>query len=450
MHYGINKKIIKSAHAKLIIYISLLGSETPTIHSCDNPPAPHDNCELDEGFENQKNLRTRKNKIDRDTLVENADTCLLYDNFNVEKENADSIPILSKSNQVRSQDQRPITQGSLQNIKKDKRVDIEIENSVVEIEQNDSSLAEEAYLIDDNEESNLSNSVETYPQAKQPICEKSSSDIESKRETRNQTRTKNVKVIVSKSKVPSTDEAKSKKDDKDKNSSHNEQEKNLFDIEPTRKEKRGRKRKTFFDETNIEDNENKDIDKSSSQSEKNDLLHSSESDKIHYHEVEKEVPSVEEIKGRRGRKRKIATIENNQDESKSDDNKLKRTPVKSSKVSSFQCGKCPNSTENYPSLMKFKDHVIREHGGLARPIGESQEFSSEEEIHALLKEAFVYKKQVSCYQCKQKKFTSFGGLKMHLLTCGKTKDECDVSSNYFNFWEIINLNVSKTILMVII
>merc|ERR1712136_716489 len=165
-----------------------------------------DDCELDESVENQKNLRTKKNKTNSDTNVENAVSCSLKDNLNVEKEDAERIPIQSKSNQVGSQDQRPITQISLENIKKDKKVDQEIQNSVVEIEQNESSFTEETNLINDNENSNISNSVESYPPAKQPICEKSS-DIESKRETRNQTRTKNVKVIVNKSRVPLTDEA---------------------------------------------------------------------------------------------------------------------------------------------------------------------------------------------------------------------------------------------------
>ena len=139
---------------------------------------------------------------------------------------------------------------------------------------------------------------------------------------------------------------------------------------------------------------------------------------------------------RRGRKRKLS-IETHKTPNMDCVDQLKSTPLKikiQKRVSKepetlgIRCGKCINSSDTYLTQLKFKDHAIREHGGLAKPLGESQEYSSEEELFAALKEVFSTKRQIPCYQCMQKKFTSFGGLKMHLLTCGKTKEECDVST----------------------
>ena len=158
------------------------------------------------------------------------------------------------------------------------------------------------------------------------------------------------------------------------------------------------------------------------------LSDSSNSSKISAEEKQELLNTGQPKGNKRGRKRKIPEVEVNADNNVSKGD-IKKTPTKTPKITSLQCGKCLTSTDSYPSVAKFKDHAIREHGGIARPLGEPQEFASEEETHALLKEAFSYKKQVSCYQCMQKKFTSFGGLKMHLLTCGKSKEECDVSKN---------------------
>ena len=194
--------------------------------------------------------------------------------------------------------------------------------------------------------------------------------------------------------------------------------------------KRGRKKKIPSVQEKFEDYKNNEKHKTTTLKEDNDELLLSNSTDITSQQKEKEPKITETFKVRRGRKRKAPNEPAHSDYKETNSRK---TPTKSSKISNLQCGKCPNSIDTYPSLAKFKDHAIREHGGLARPLGESQEFTSEEEIHALLKEAFSYKKQISCYKCMNKKFTSFGGLKMHLLTCGKSKEECDVSINTRNF-----------------
>ena len=116
--------------------------------------------------------------------------------------------------------------------------------------------------------------------------------------------------------------------------------------------------------------------------------------------------------------------------------KSKRKISDISKAGDIKCGKCRNTSVTYPTLAKFKDHAIREHGGVAKPFGESQEYANEEELYAVLKEAFSTKKNIPCYQCMEKKFTSFGGLKMHLLTCGKSKEECEVSDLLFKSYKI--------------
>jgi len=133
---------------------------------------------------------------------------------------------------------------------------------------------------------------------------------------------------------------------------------------------------------------------------------------------------------RRGRKRKLPPEKHINNKASRASKKL----LKDKATADIRCGKCLNTSTVYPNVHKFKDHVIREHGGVAKPLGESQEYQSEEELHAALKDAFSTKRQIPCYQCMQKKFTSFTGLKMHLLTCGKSKEECNVSTypSYYN------------------
>ena len=134
----------------------------------------------------------------------------------------------------------------------------------------------------------------------------------------------------------------------------------------------------------------------------------------------------------KGRKRKLSSYEDQvndviDDVISDETKKSKRKISNTSKAGDIKCGKCPNTSVTYPTQAKFKDHAIREHGGVAKPFGESQEYANEEELYAILKDAFSTKKNIPCYQCMEKKFTSFGGLKMHLLTCGKSKEECEVS-----------------------
>ena len=147
----------------------------------------------------------------------------------------------------------------------------------------------------------------------------------------------------------------------------------------------------------------------------------------------------------KGRKRKLSSYEDQvndviDDVISDETKKSKRKISNTSKAGDIKCGKCPNTSVTYPTQAKFKDHAIREHGGVAKPFGESQEYANEEELYAILKDAFSTKKNIPCYQCMEKKFTSFGGLKMHLLTCGKSKEECEVSDF---FLLIIKANINK-------
>lgn len=73
----------------------------------------------------------------------------------------------------------------------------------------------------------------------------------------------------------------------------------------------------------------------------------------------------------------------------------------------------------------FVEHAAKTHGGVARPKGESQEFTNEQ-VEEALKEAFAVASEVMCYRCSLKTFSSRGGLKYHLQICGRTKDELEV------------------------
>ena len=90
------------------------------------------------------------------------------------------------------------------------------------------------------------------------------------------------------------------------------------------------------------------------------------------------------------------------------------------------CGKCD---ESFPFQKAFDRHSIAVHGAMARPKGESQEFTDAERI-AALKVAFKLVKEIPCYICKRK-FTSHLGLKFHWLKCGKSDEEVEVSALFF-------------------
>ena len=133
---------------------------------------------------------------------------------------------------------------------------------------------------------------------------------------------------------------------------------------------------------------------------------------------------------KRGRKGKI--IKDAEKPIERDLIKKHNTPTKKTKISghsNIRCGKCVDESVTYDSVAKFKSHIALVHGGIARPFGESQEFLNEAELQVALKEAFSIRKgiQVPCFKCLGKKFTSFAGLKFHLLTCGKSTEQCNVS-----------------------
>lgn len=89
-----------------------------------------------------------------------------------------------------------------------------------------------------------------------------------------------------------------------------------------------------------------------------------------------------------------------------------------SKLSNLKCGKCDYVSE---SLAKFNYHAQHEHNGLARPYGESQEFS-EEEWNSIISSTMKLVKKLKCEICA-KIFRSLGGYKYHVKFCGHTVEE---------------------------
>jgi hypothetical protein len=90
------------------------------------------------------------------------------------------------------------------------------------------------------------------------------------------------------------------------------------------------------------------------------------------------------------------------------------------------CGKCEVSLSTAALLLR---HVACAHAGLARPKGESQDFTEDEAEEACLA-AFQYAKSVKCYRCDKKAFISKLGLKIHFEKCGKSLEEVDVRQYY--------------------
>jgi uncharacterized C2H2 Zn-finger protein len=86
------------------------------------------------------------------------------------------------------------------------------------------------------------------------------------------------------------------------------------------------------------------------------------------------------------------------------------------------CGKCE---ETFKLFKDFQKHAVSSHGGIARPKGEDQAMT-EAEVMLALQTAFTLSKKVICFKCNQKSFTTLMGIKYHLKTCSRSKDELEV------------------------
>ncbi|TRY63387.1 hypothetical protein TCAL_11717 [Tigriopus californicus] len=93
-----------------------------------------------------------------------------------------------------------------------------------------------------------------------------------------------------------------------------------------------------------------------------------------------------------------------------------------SKKKQFQCGKCEHI---FWANRQYEIHTAVEHSGLARLIGENQEFTTKERDQAL-RNAFKLISKVKCHQEQcDRVFTSYAGLQYHLRTCQKSPDEIE-------------------------
>ena len=99
------------------------------------------------------------------------------------------------------------------------------------------------------------------------------------------------------------------------------------------------------------------------------------------------------------------------------------TPTsKSSKQSipasqAIKCGGCPATSQSEAS---WRQHVAKKHAGLARPRGESQIFTEEEEEQAI-HQAFQTCKKIQCPRCKEESFCGLDIFLQHYRACGRVE-----------------------------
>ena len=95
-----------------------------------------------------------------------------------------------------------------------------------------------------------------------------------------------------------------------------------------------------------------------------------------------------------------------------------KSPKPSKQVSqTIKCGGCPVTSQSEAS---WRLHCARRHAGLARPKGESQTFTEEEEEQACLL-AFQACKKIQCPNCRQPSFSRSEMLLQHYRQCGKVE-----------------------------
>jgi hypothetical protein len=92
------------------------------------------------------------------------------------------------------------------------------------------------------------------------------------------------------------------------------------------------------------------------------------------------------------------------------------------KANAIACGKCERS---FIGVKDFQWHAASSHGGIVKPKGEDQAMT-EAEIMLALRAAFTLLKKITCFKCNQKSFTTLLGIKYHLNTCNRSKDELEV------------------------
>ncbi|XP_064086295.1 uncharacterized protein LOC135201378 [Macrobrachium nipponense] len=129
------------------------------------------------------------------------------------------------------------------------------------------------------------------------------------------------------------------------------------------------------------------------------------------------IKKAEDIEGRKVLEEKVVCEKDPEIMNEDCDSNRNRSH-KSAANSNLKCGKCDYISG---SVAKFNYHAQHEHNGLARPYGESQEFS-EEEWNSIISSTMRSMKKLKCEICA-KIFRSLGGYKYHVKFCGHTVEE---------------------------
>ena len=88
----------------------------------------------------------------------------------------------------------------------------------------------------------------------------------------------------------------------------------------------------------------------------------------------------------------------------------------------IKCGGCPVTSQSETS---WRLHCARKHAGLARPRGELQTFTEEEEEQAV-QQAFQALKKIQCPRCRQHTFSESEMFLQHYRQCGMVEVTSDV------------------------
>ena len=143
--------------------------------------------------------------------------------------------------------------------------------------------------------------------------------------------------------------------------------------------------------------------------------------KLDVHSKPVSQPPVPELEGKRRRRKggRNANIMTDPERKESKDDKVegdKKSTTKKKELN-LKCGKCGNVSE---TKAKFTSHVQHEHNGLARPEGESQEFSEAE--RKIILAQTIKSVKLKCEICS-KGFKSVLGYKYHTNSCGYAVEE---------------------------
>ena len=102
---------------------------------------------------------------------------------------------------------------------------------------------------------------------------------------------------------------------------------------------------------------------------------------------------------------------------------INKSPKHNMPVSqTIKCGGCPVTSQSETS---WRLHCARKHAGLARPRGELQTFTEEEEEQAV-QQAFQALKKIQCPRCRQHTFSESEMFLQHYRQCGMVEVTSDV------------------------